>query len=103
MKLIEAIIKQIKLDEVKNALKALGIDNITENADLRRGHRKGESIVPHKARHMMTFVDRVKLQIIVSDDLVGTIIETIGSMARTRRREDCRIYIFTFAEAGTRM
>jgi len=100
MKLIEAIIRKIKLGETRSALTAIGVDHIREHAVIRRDHGKGASNILDNTRQLITFVDRVRLRIVVSDDLVGTIIEAIGSTARTGRRGDCRIYILPFAEAG---
>ncbi len=99
MKLIEAIIKPIKLDDVKAALRSLGIDEFMESPLVCHGRQKGQVMLFRGAEYMLNFVEKVKIEIVAADDAVGKIVEAIGTIARTERREDCRIYILPFVEA----
>ena len=92
MKLIEAIIKPVKLDEVEFALKRIGIEVFMESALVCHGRQKGQAMLYRGAEHVVNFVERVKLEIIAADDMVGKIVEVIGNIAKTERMEDCRIY-----------
>jgi len=98
MKLIEAIIKPVKLDEVKSALQQIGINEFMESALICHGRQKGQVMFYRGIEYAANFVEKVKLEIIAADDAVGKIIEVIGSIAKTERRGDCRIYILPFVE-----
>jgi len=98
--MIEAIIRPVKLDEVKDALQRIGIDEFMESAFICHGRQKGQAMLYRGAEYVANFVERVKLEIIAADDSVGKIIEVIGTIAKTERSEDCRIYIFPFVEAN---
>ncbi len=100
MKLIEAIIKPVKLHEVKNALQNLGIEEIMESPLICHGRQKGEAMLYRGAEYVANFVEKVKIEVIAGDDLVGKIVEVIGTVARTERRDDCRIFILPFVEAA---
>jgi nitrogen regulatory protein PII len=99
MKLIEAIIKPVKLDEVEFALKRIGIEEFMESALVCHGRQKGQAMLYRGAEHVVNFVERVKLEIIAADDMVGKIVEVIGNIAKTERMEDCRIFILPFVES----
>jgi len=99
MKLIEAIIKPVKLEEVKSALAKIGIDEFLESAIFCHGRLKGQAMVYRGVEYVSYFVEKVKLEVIAADDSVGKIIEAIGNIAKTERREDCRIYVLPFVEA----
>jgi nitrogen regulatory protein P-II 1 len=98
MKLIEAVIKPVKLKEVKAALKTIGIVDIMESALICHGRQKGEAMFYRGTEFVIDFVEKVKLEIIAADESVGKIIEIIGSIAKTERKEDCRIFILPFVE-----
>jgi nitrogen regulatory protein PII len=99
VKLIEAIIKPVKLDEVRAALKKIGIDEFMESALICHGRQKGQSMFFRGAEFVTDFVEKIKLEIIAADESVGKIIEVIGTIAKTERKEDCRIFILPFVEA----
>lgn len=100
MKRIEAIIKPVKLDDVKSALANVGIEDFVESAIFWHGRQKGESMIYRGAEYVSSFVEKIKLEVIAADDSVGKIIEAIGNVAKTERREDCRIYVLQFVECG---
>jgi nitrogen regulatory protein PII len=96
MKQIEAVIDQLKLQEVRNALADLGVDDFMESAIM--CHQKGQTMVFRGARFVANIVEKVKLEIIAADDSAARIIEAIGSIARTGRKGDCRISIRPYLE-----
>ena len=98
MKLIEAVIQQLKLQEVRNALDEMGIEDFMESSVICHGRQKGQTIMFRGARFVANIVDKVKLEIIAADESVGNIIEAIGSIAKTGRKEDCRIAIRPYLE-----
>ena len=97
MKQIEAVIHQLKLQEVRIALEEIGIDDFMESAIL--CHQKGQTMIFRGATFMANVVKKVKLEIIAADDSVAQIIEAIGSITRTGNKEDCRIAIRPYLEA----
>ena len=99
MKLIEAIIKPVKLDEVKSALAKIGIEEFMESAIICHGRRQGEAMSYRGAEYVANFVEKAKLEVVAADESVGKIIEAIANIAKTERKEDCRIYILPFLEA----
>jgi nitrogen regulatory protein P-II 1 len=98
MKQIEAVINQLKLQEVRNALDEMGIEDFMESAIKCHGHRNGHTMSFRGAKFIANIVEKVKLEIIAADDSVGKIIEAIGSIAKTGRREDCRIAVRPYLE-----
>ena len=97
MKQIEAVIHQFKLQEVRNALDAMGIKDFMESSVVCHG-QKGQSMIFRGARFVADIVSKVKLEIVATDDAADRIIETIRSIAKTERREDCRIAIRSYQE-----
>ena len=94
MKLIEAIIKPFKLDEVKEALNELGIEGITVSEVKGFGRQKGHTELYRGAEYVVDFIPKVKLEIAVADDLVAKVVETIEQTAKTGRIGDGKIFIF---------
>ena len=76
MKLIEAIIKPVKLQEVESALQKIGIEEFMESALICHGRQKGQAMLYRGVEHMANFVEKVKLEIIAADDAVE--VETDG-------------------------
>ena len=93
MKKIEAIIKPFKLDEVKDALNAIGIQGITVTEVKGFGRQKGHTELYRGAEYVVDFLPKVKLEIIAADNLVAKIIETIETAAKTGRIGDGKIFI----------
>lgn len=96
MKQIEAIIHQFKLQEVRSALEEMGIDDFMESAII--CHQKGQTMMFRGASFMANIVEKVKFEIVAADDSVAKIVEAIGSITRTGRKEDCRIFIRPYLE-----
>ena len=93
MKLVEAIIKPFKLDEVKDALNQLGIEGITVSEVKGFGRQKGHTELYRGAEYVVDFIPKVKLEIAVADDLVAKVVETIETAAKTGRIGDGKIFI----------
>ncbi len=96
MQQIEAVIDQFKLQEVRSALEEMGINDFMESAIM--CHKKGQVMMFRGATFMSNIVEKVKLEIIAADDSVSRIVEAIGAIARTGRKEDCRIAILPYLE-----
>jgi nitrogen regulatory protein P-II 1 len=99
MKLIEAIIKPFKLDEVKDALNEIGIEGITVSEVKGFGRQKGHTELYRGAEYVVDFIPKIKMEIAVSDDLVSKVVETIQNTAKTGRIGDGKIFIISLEEA----
>jgi nitrogen regulatory protein P-II 1 len=99
MKLIEAIIKPFKLDEVKDALNEIGIEGITVSEVKGFGRQKGHTELYRGAEYVVDFIPKVKLEIAVADELVAKVIETIENTAKTGRIGDGKIFVLPLDEA----
>jgi len=99
MKLIEAIIKPFKLDEVKDALNDIGIEGITVSEVKGFGRQKGHTELYRGAEYVVDFIPKIKIEIAVSDDLVAKVVETIQTSAKTGRIGDGKIFIISLEEA----
>ena len=99
MKKIEAVIKPFKLDEVKEALQTVGIQGITVTEAKGFGRQKGHTELYRGAEYVVDFLPKVKLEIVVPDDLVNKAVEAIQNAARTGRIGDGKIFISTIEQA----
>jgi len=99
MKLIEAIIKPFKLDEVKDALNEIGIEGITVSEVKGFGRQKGHTELYRGAEYVVDFIPKIKMEIAVSDDLVNKVVETIQNTAKTGRIGDGKIFVIALEEA----
>jgi len=99
MKLIEAIIKPFKLDEVKEALSEIGIEGITVSEVKGFGRQKGHTELYRGAEYVVDFLPKVKIEIAVADELVAKVIETIELTARTGRIGDGKIFVLPLENA----
>jgi nitrogen regulatory protein P-II 1 len=98
MKKIEAVIKPFKLDEVKDALNAIGVQGITVTEVKGFGRQKGHTELYRGAEYVVDFLPKVKLEVIAADTLVPKIIETIEAAAKTGRIGDGKIFVTTVEE-----
>ena len=99
MKLIEAIIKPFKLDEVKDALNDIGIEGITVSEVKGFGRQKGHTELYRGAEYVVDFIPKIKLEVAISDDLVAKVVETIQNAAKTGRIGDGKIFVISLEEA----
>lgn len=93
MKKVEAIIRPSKLDEVKEALNKIGIKGNTVTEVKGFGRQKGHTELYRGAEYVVDFLPRVKLEVVVSVDMLEEVIETIVNTARTGRIGDGKIFI----------
>ena len=96
MQHIEAVIDQFKLQEVRNALEEMGINDFMESAIM--CHQKGQVMIFRGARFVANVVEKVKLEIISADDSAEKIIAAISSIVKSEHRDDCRIAIRPYLE-----
>jgi len=99
MKKIEAIIKPFKLDEVKEALHEMGLQGITVLEAKGFGRQKGHTELYRGAEYVVDFLPKVKLEIVLEDNLVERAIEAIQQAARTGRIGDGKIFVTTVEQA----
>ena len=99
MKKIEAIIKPFKLDEVKDALQEANLQGITVLEAKGFGRQKGHTELYRGAEYVVDFLPKVKLEIIIADDMLETALEAIKSAAHTGRIGDGKIFVSDVAEA----
>jgi nitrogen regulatory protein P-II 2 len=99
MKLVVAIIKPFKLDEVREALTPLGIQGLTVTEVKGFGRQKGQTEIYRGAEYAVSFLPKVKLEVAVNDDIVPRVIETIQHSARTGKIGDGKIFVFDLLQA----
>ncbi|MBT1072248.1 P-II family nitrogen regulator [Pelotalea chapellei] len=99
MKLVEAIIKPFKMDEVKDALNEIGIEGITVSEVKGFGRQKGHTELYRGAEYVVDFIPKIKMEIAVPDELVNKVVETIENTAKTGRIGDGKIFIIPLEEA----
>jgi nitrogen regulatory protein P-II 1 len=95
MKLITAVVKPFKLDEVKDALKAAGIAGITVTEAQGFGRQAGHTEVYRGTEYQIDFVPKVRLELVVDDDDVERIVEVISTAAKTGKIGDGKIWTST--------
>jgi nitrogen regulatory protein P-II 1 len=93
LKKVEAIIKPFKLDEVKESLNEIGIQGITVSEVKGFGRQKGHTELYRGAEYVVDFIPKIKMEIIVSDDVVTKVVETIEQAAKTGRIGDGKIFV----------
>lgn len=98
MKKVEAIIKPFKLDEVKEALSGVGVQGITVSEVKGFGRQRGHTELYRGAEYVVDFLPKVKLEVIVKDDQVDSVVEAITTAARTGRIGDGKIFVTTVEE-----
>jgi nitrogen regulatory protein P-II 2 len=99
MKLIIAIIKPYKLEEVRDALAALGVQGMTITEARGFGRQKGQTELYRGAEYTTSFVPKVRLEIVVADDLAPRAIETLQESARTGTIGDGKLFVVDVLQA----
>ncbi len=99
MKKIEAIIKPFKLDEVKEALNEVGLQGITVTEAKGFGRQKGHTELYRGAEYVVDFLPKVKIEMIIDDDMLDRAVEAILEAAHTGRIGDGKIFISSVEEA----
>ena len=93
MKKIEAIIKPFKLDEVKEALHEVGVSGITVTEAKGFGRQKGHTELYRGAEYVVDFLPKVKIEVVLGDDMVPKALEAIQKAAKTGRIGDGKIFV----------
>ncbi len=93
MRKVEAIIKPFKLDEVKEALNEIGIQGITVSEVKGFGRQKGHTELYRGAEYVVDFIPKIKMEIIVSDEIVSQVVDTVAEAAQTGRIGDGKIFV----------
>ncbi len=99
MKLITAIIKPFKLDDVREALSEIGVTGITVTEVKGFGRQKGHTELYRGAEYVVDFLPKVKLEAAVSSDLTEQVIEAISKAANTGKIGDGKIFVFPLEQA----
>ncbi len=98
MRKVEAIIKPFKLDDVKEALQRLGIQGMTVTEVRGFGRQKGHTELYRGAEYVVDFLPKIKLEIVVRDDMVDKIVQAIVKAANTGRIGDGKIFVLPVEE-----
>ena len=93
MKKIEAVIKPFKLDEVKEALQEIGVQGMTVLEAKGYGRQKGHSELYRGAEYVVDFLPKIKIELVVADDLAPTALVAIQTAARTGKIGDGKIFV----------
>lgn len=93
MKLIIAIIKPFKLEEVREALTSIGVQGLMVSEVKGYGRQAGHTEIYRGAEYVVNFVPKIKIEAVVADDLVEKVIETISGAARTGKIGDGKIFV----------
>ena len=99
MKLVSAIIKPFKLDDVREALSEIGVQGITVTEVKGFGRQKGHTELYRGAEYVVDFLPKVKLDVAVNDDLVEQVLEAISKAANTGKIGDGKIFVFDLEQA----
>jgi nitrogen regulatory protein P-II 1 len=99
VKKIEAIIKPFKLDEVKDALHDVGVSGITVVEAKGFGRQKGHTELYRGAEYVVDFLPKVKLEVVVDDDMAARVVEAIAQAAQTGRIGDGKIFVIPVESA----
>jgi nitrogen regulatory protein P-II 2 len=93
MKLVIAIIKPFKLDEVRDALSAIGVQGMTVSEVRGFGRQKGQTEIYRGAEYTMTMVPKMKLEIAIPEGMVASVVETIQHNAHTGQIGDGKLFV----------
>jgi nitrogen regulatory protein P-II 2 len=98
MKLVTAIIKPFKLDEVREALSAIGVQGITVTEVKGFGRQKGHTELYRGAEYVVDFLPKVKIEAAVKDDMIDQVIEAVEKSANTGKIGDGKIFVFNLEQ-----
>ncbi len=99
MKMVMAIIKPFKLDDVREALSEIGVQGITVTEVKGFGRQKGHTELYRGAEYVVDFLPKVKIEAVVADDLSEQVIEAISKAANTGKIGDGKIFVFNVEQA----
>ncbi len=93
MKIVMAIIKPFKLDEVREALTAIGVEGLTVTEVKGYGRQKGHTEIYRGAEYAVTFLPKLKIEIVVTADMADQVVDTVAGAARTGQIGDGKIFV----------
>jgi nitrogen regulatory protein PII len=99
MKLVKAIIKPFKLEEVKEALSEIGVEGMTVTEVKGFGRQKGHTEIYRGSEYTVDFLPKVMVDVAISEDLVGKVVEAIKNAAKTGKIGDGKIFVIPIEEA----
>ena len=99
MKLIKAIIKPFKLEEVKDALAEVGVEGMTVSEVKGFGRQKGHTEIYRGSEYTVDFLPKVKIEVAISDDVVSKVVDTIVSASQTGKIGDGKVFVLPVEEA----
>ena len=99
MKLVMAVIKPCKLDEVREALTELGVQGLTASEVKGYGRQKGQTEIYRGAEYAVSFLPKVKVEIVAEDDQIDSVVEAITRAANTGRIGDGKIFVLDVLSA----
>lgn len=99
MKMILAVIKPFKLDDVRQALTSLGVQGMTVTEVKGFGRQKGQTEIYRGAEYTVQFLPKVKIEVVTSDDMAERVIEALQAAARTEKIGDGKIFVWDVERA----
>jgi nitrogen regulatory protein P-II 2 len=99
MKIVMAVIKPFKLDDVREALTGLGVQGLTATEVKGYGRQKGHTEIYRGAEYAVSFLPKIKIEVAVGTDMVDRVVEAIISAARTGQIGDGKIFVFGIDQA----
>ena len=99
MKLVMAIIKPFKLDEVRQALTPLGVQGLTVTEVKGFGRQKGQTEIYRGAEYQVSFLPKLKIEVVVPDDMADAVVEAIANTARTGKIGDGKVFVLDLERA----
>ena len=99
MKVVSAIIKPFKLDDVRESLSEIGVQGITVTEVKGFGRQKGHTELYRGAEYVVDFLPKVKIEVAVTDELLDQVIDAISKAARTGKIGDGKIFVFSLEQA----
>ena len=99
MKIVMAIIKPFKLDEVRDALSAIGVAGLTVTEVKGYGRQKGHTEVYRGTEYAVSFLPKLKIEVAVADEYVPRVVEAIQQSAKTGQIGDGKIFVYTLDQA----
>ena len=99
MKKIDAVVKPFKLDEVREALSDIGVSGLTVTEVKGFGRQKGQTEIYRGAEYHVSFLPKIKIEVVVNDDLADQVIEAIAKSAHTGKIGDGKIFVLDIERA----
>ena len=99
MKMVMAVIKPFKLDDVRESLTALGVEGLTVTEVKGFGRQKGQTEIYRGAEYSVSFLPKVKIEVVIPDDLEDQVVEALQDSANTGRIGDGKIFVYDVSSA----